>query len=148
MAVRATPQDATQKWVTNIGQSTQRIQAGVQAVTRSPGAAAAAQSQKWLSRIQASADKWRARVGAVSLQEWQQAMINVGIPRIAQGAQQKQHKMEAFMAEFLPYLQQGVSRIEAMPSTTLEDSINRASAMIRHNAQFRRGGGGRTVGGA
>lgn len=148
MAVRATPADATAKWVQNIGQATQRIQTGVQSVTRSPGAAAAAQRGKWLARIQQSADKWASRVGAVSLQEWQQAMISVGIPRIAQGAQAKQHKMENFMTEFLPYLAQGVARIDAMPSTTLEDSINRAAAMIRHNANFRRGGSGRMGGGA
>ena len=67
-------------------------------------------------------------------------MVNVGIPRIAQGAQAKQGKMQSFMTDFLPYLQQGVSRVEGMPSVTLEDNINRAVAMIRHNAQFKRSG--------
>jgi hypothetical protein len=35
-----------------------------------------------------------------------------------------------------------VSRVEGMPSVTLEDNINRAVAMIRHNAQFKRAGAG------
>lgn len=142
MPVRANAQQATQKWVTNIGQATERITSGVQAVTTAPGQAAAAAHQKWLTRVQESADKWRQRVGSVSLQDWQQSMISVGIPRIAQGAQAKQGKMEAFMNDFLPYLSQGVSRIESMPSVTLEDNINRAVAMIRHNAQFKRSGAG------
>lgn len=140
MPVRATAEQATAKWVQNIGQATERITSGVQAVQTAPGAKAAAAHQKWLTRVQESADKWRQRVGSVSLQDWQQAMVNVGIPRIAQGAQAKQGKMQAFMADFLPYLQQGVSRVEQMPSTSLEDNINRAVAMIRHNAQFKRSG--------
>jgi hypothetical protein len=142
MPVRANAQQATEKWVTNIGQATQRITSGVQAVQVAPGQAAAAAHQKWLTRVQESADKWRQRVGSVSLQDWQSAMINVGIPRVAQGAQAKQHKMESFMNDFLPYLTQGVQRVEGMPSVTLEDNINRAVAMIRHNSQFKRSGSG------
>lgn len=140
MPVRANAQQATQKWVTNIGQATERITAGVRAVQTAPGQAAAAAHQKWLTRVQESADKWRQRVGSVSLQDWQDSMVNVGIPRIAQGAQAKQGKMEGFMTEFLPFLTQGVQKIEAMPSVTLEDNINRAVQMIRHNAQFKRSG--------
>lgn len=140
MPVRATPEQATAKWVQNIGQATERITSGVQAVQTAPGQKAAAAHQKWLTRVQESADKWRQRVGSVSLQDWQNAMVNVGIPRIAQGAQAKQGKMQAFMADFLPYLQNGVSKVEQMPSVSLEDNINRAVAMIRHNAQFKRSG--------
>jgi hypothetical protein len=142
MPVRASSDQATQKWVTNIGQATERITSGVQAVQTAPGQKAAAAHQKWLTRVQESADKWRQRVGSVSLQDWQNAMVNVGIPRIAQGAQAKQGKMKAFMDDFLPYLQNGVSKVEAMPSVTLEDNINRAVAMIRHNSQFKRSGAG------
>lgn len=145
MPVRASSEQATQKWVTNIGQATERITSGVQAVQVAPGQAAAAAHQKWLTRVQEAADKWRQRVGSVSLQDWQQSMINVGIPRIAQGAQAKQGKMKAFMDDFLPYLSQGVQRVEGMPSVTLEDNINRAVAMIRHNSQFKRSGAGAGV---
>lgn len=144
MPVRATPADATAKWVTNLSGSTERIKAGVARVTVAPGQRAAAQSQKWLQRVTASQDKWRTRVGSVSLQSWQASMTDVGIPRVAQGAQAKQSKFQAFASEFFPYLQQGVQRIDAMPSTTLEDSINRAVAMIRHNAGFKRGSTMRT----
>lgn len=145
MPVRATPEQATAKWVQNIGQATERITSGVQAVQTAPGQKAAAAHQKWLTRVQESADKWRQRVGSVSLQDWQNAMVNVGIPRIAQGAQAKQGKMQAFMTDFLPYLQNGVSKVEQMPSVSLEDNINRAVAMIRHNAQFKRSGAGAGV---
>lgn len=144
MPVRATAADATAKWVTNLSGSTERVKAGVARVTTAPGQKAAAQSQKWLQRVTASQDKWRTRVASVSLQSWQQSMTDVGIPRIAQGAQAKQDKYTAFANEFFPFLAQGVQRIDAMPSTTLEDNINRAVAMIRHNATFRRGSSSRS----
>lgn len=142
MPVRSNPTDATKKWVQNLSSATAAVTSGVQQVTRSPGVAAAAQHQKWLQRTTAAADKWRARVGNVSLSQWQQAMINVGVPRIASGAQAKQDKFSTFMTAFLPHLQAGVSKVDAMPSTTLEDNINRAVAMIRHNAGFKYTGSG------
>jgi hypothetical protein len=141
MPVRANPQDATRDWVQRLGASTEKISRGIDQVTQAPGQLAAAQSQRWLARIQAAADKWKSRVASVTLQEWQTAMKEVGVPRIAQGAQAKQGKFLAFMNEFLPYLNQGVQQVDKMPKLTLEDSINRAVAMIRHNAAFKRGGG-------
>jgi len=111
---------------------------GAQGVTKAPGLAAAAAADKWLQRVTASKQKFAQNVGAVSLQSWQNSYINIGIPRVAQGAQAKQGKMQAFMDQFLPYLQRGVQTIDAMPSTTLEDGIARATAMIRYNSKFQR----------
>lgn len=133
---RLDPTSATAKWVNNLSNATSSITAGVNAVTQAPGAKAAASVQTWLARIQQSAQKWQKNVAAVSLQEWQQAMINVGIPRIAQGAQAKQSKYLAFAQKFYPYLQQGQAQVQAMPKVTLQDGINRAVAMIKHNAAF------------
>lgn len=140
MPVRATADQATQRWVQGIGNATQKIQDGVARVQQAPGQKAAAAADKWLSRVQQSQAKWKANVGRVSLADWQQSMTSVGIARIAQGAQAKQGKFTAFMTEFLPYLQRGVQQIDAMPSTTLQDGIQRAVAMINYNAQFKRRG--------
>lgn len=138
MPVRATADQATQRWVQGIGNATQKITQGVAAVQQAPGQRAAAQADKWLMKVQQSQAKWKANVGRVTLQDWQNRMTTVGIPRIAQGAQAKQDKFASFMNQFLPFLQQGVSQIDRMPSTTLDDGINRATAMIRYNAGFRR----------
>lgn len=142
MAVKSTPEQATQKWVQNIGAAGAAITAGVNAVTRAPGQSAAAQADKWLLKVQNAKDKWKTNVGAVSLPSWQQSMINVGIPRVASGAQAKQGKVTAFATQFFPYLNTGIAKVQAMPSTTLEDNINRATTMIRHNAAFKRTGTG------
>ena len=139
MPVRSNPQAATAKWVQNLSAAADRMTAGANAVTKAPGQAAAAAADKWLQRVTAAKAKFATNVAAVSLQQWQQAYINIGVPRVAQGAQAKQAKVQDFMTQFLPYLQRGVATIDQMPSTTLEDGIARATAMIRYNSKFRKG---------
>src|SRR5215831_16275243 len=86
MAVTNVPPDQlAQNWANNLGAATQRMQAGAQAVTTSPGQLAAAQQQVWLANVTASANVW-----AVSTQQWQQAYIQKGLPRVGQGAQAAQ----------------------------------------------------------
>lgn len=138
---RVTPEQAAAKWQSRLSGATQQITDGVNRVQRAPGAAAAANKAAWLARVTASADKWARNVSAVSLEDWKAKMTSVGIPRIAQGATANVGKVQNFQAAFLPYLDQGVARVKAMPNATLEDGIARATAMIRHNANFRRSGG-------
>lgn len=142
MPVRSNSAAATAKWLQNLSAANDRMQAGAMAVTKAPGLSAAAAADKWLAKVTAAKAKFAARVSSVSLQSWQQSYINVGIPRVAQGANAKQDKVTAFFDEFLPYLKTGLQTIDNMPSTTLEDGIARATAMIRYNAKFSRGNKG------
>lgn len=139
-AVRVSPQQATAKWLSRIQAATQEITQGVERVQTAPGQAAAAKFQKWVTGVQESAQKWRRNVARVSLQEWQDSMKQIGIPRVAQGAQAKQGKVERFQSEFFPYLEAGMRQVASMPDTTLEDRIAKATAMMRYNANFKRGG--------
>jgi len=116
--------------------ATARMTAGAQALSVAPGQLAAQASAKWLAKVTAAQQKFATNVAKVSLQEWQNAYVTTGIPRVSQGAQQKQGKVTAFMDQFLPYLNTGLQVIDKMPSTTLEDGIARATAMIRYNAKF------------
>lgn len=133
---RLSPDAAAAKWSTNLGQATSGIEAQVRAVTEAPGIAAARQKTLWLNRVTASADKWARRVSSVSLQDWQNAMITKGIPRIASGAQAAVPKMTSFFNDFLPYVDQGVAAIKNMPKGSVDAGIARAAAMIRHNAAY------------
>lgn len=135
------PAQVAQKWANNLGAATQHITAGVQAVQTAPGQAAAAKKALWLSRLQNSADKWARNVSRVSLEDWKAAMLNKGVQRISSGATAAVPKMTTFMTEFLPYVERGAQQVRAMPKGDLGASIARASAMIQHNAGFRRGGG-------
>ena len=125
-----TAQQISQKWLTNLQNAQTAMQQGVQAVTVAPGQKAAAASALWLQRIQQSQQKWATRVGAVTLSEWQQSMVNLGIPRAIQGAQEKQSRYTTFMQEYSSFLQSQVPTIQAMPKGTLAQGIARATAMI------------------
>lgn len=138
MPVRATSASATAKWLSGMQGASDRMKSGALAVTTAPGVKAAASADKWLAKVTQAKAKYAANVSAVSLQSWQNSYVNIGIPRVAQGAQQKQDKVTSFMDQFLPYLSTGLATIDKMPSTTLEDGIARATAMIRYNAKFTR----------
>jgi hypothetical protein len=121
----------------------QQITEGVNAVTVSPGVKAAAQANAWIAKLQASVEKWKRNVGAMTLADWQNAMINRGIPAISAGVQAKSGNYQAFAAKFYPYLQTGVTHVKTMPKGTLADGIARATYMITYNSKYT-GGNGRT----
>jgi|SRR5579862_380741 len=130
------PADVAAKWAQNLSNSTTSITAGVNAVQTAPGQLAAAKVATWISKLQQAQDKWVRNVSAVSLQDWKTAMLNKGIPRISSGAQAAQPKMQAFMQQWLPYVENIASTVRAMPNATLQDGIARAVAQIQGNAQF------------
>ena len=130
------PQDAAAKWQQNLSGSTDRIAKGVQAVTTAPGQAAARQKTAYTQGVASNADKWASNVAKVPLQDWQQAMIQKGAPRIASGAQAAQPKMEAFLGQFLPHVQGVVSGLPARGN--LDQNIARMTAAVRGFSQFRK----------
>lgn len=131
-----TPQEAAQAWAQRLAGSTERITRGVQGVTTAPGQAAARQKGVWAANVAAAQDKWASRVAAVPLADWQQAMVQKGVQRVASGAQAAQPKMEAFMGQLLPYIASGVSSLPARGN--LEANINRMTQWARHMAAFTR----------
>jgi len=113
---------------------------GVARVTKAPGADAAAKFDKWLSGIQANAEKWRRNVAAVPLDQWQSAMTNIGIPRVGEGASKKAGKYQAFAADFYPFLANAMARVNAMPDNTYEARKAKSAAMQDALHAYKRGG--------
>lgn len=130
------PNVVATKWKTNFSASGPSIEAGVRAVTESPGMAAARAKAKWLAKVTASADKWAKNVSAVSLQAWQNAMLTTGLQRLQTGATAGEPKMAQFLNQFLPYLDRNKAAIDAMPTTDLESAIQKMAAQARYNAAF------------
>lgn len=138
-----TPAAVAAKFAANLGSATTSITNGVNAVTTAPTAAAAASVSKWQQKMaQAStAQKFVSGLQGVSLQQWQSAMINKGVPRIASGAQAAIPKMTAFYNDFLPFVAGVQAKIKAMPNLTLTDAANRMVANMNAIAGYKKPSG-------
>ena len=130
--------DVAAKWARNLSSASTSMVAGVNAVTVNPAAAAAAAIPAYLAGVQAAVQsgKMARALGKVSLQQWQQAMIQKGIPRVASGAANAVPKMQAFMDKWLPYQQGLKSKLAATPRGDLATNIQRAVMAIQYNAAF------------
>lgn len=138
--MRGTPESIQEKWATRLSGATAEISAGIDRVTVAPGQKAAAKKDKWLQNVQASQDKWAARVGAVSLESWKNAAKTIGVQRISTGAQAKKAKFGSFIREFSSHLDALDSKLAGMPDTTFEQRMQRMIEAARHNHNFRRQG--------
>lgn len=116
------PQQIAQKWASSMAGAQQATTMGVQAVTVSPGQAAAAQKGAYLQGVQGSADKWAQNVAAVSTPSWQQSMITKGIPRMATGSQAAQPKVAAFQQQLQPFQQALKSSLPARQAAGNNDA--------------------------
>lgn len=134
------PVEVAARWAARLGASTEAIKSGVNAVTVSPGESAARQIPAYLAGVQAAVADGRVERGlrSFTLADWKQAVLEKGLSRITQGAQAAKPKMEAFMGKFLPHVEAGRRALESMPRGDIETNIQRAVAMMRHNASFRR----------
>jgi hypothetical protein len=129
-----TPEQIAQAWASRLGQSTQKITDGVNAVKVAPGLAASRQKAVWLAQVQANQDKWAKNTAAVTLPEWQQAMIEKGAPRIAQGATASVDKFAGFMGQLLPHIDRVKGSLPARGG--LEANITRMTTFVRGMAGF------------
>ena len=130
--------DVAQKWAANLGAAGPSIQKGVQSVQTSPTALAAKNPDGYLSGVQraVASGKWQARLNAVTLQSWQSAMINKGLPRIQAGAQLGKGNMQTFMQNFLPYVYSAQGQLASQPRGNLEQNISRMNTWVRAMAAY------------
>ena len=140
MPVKLTAQEFQEKHARRLKAAVEDIRAGVERVTEAPGLAAAAKVDKWHAAIssQDTKDKWKRRVAATTLDDWKDKMINKGVGRIAAGIDGAQDKVIDFAEKLITHQNTGLVTIEKMPDLTLEDSISRATAWIRHMSNFKR----------
>lgn len=128
---RLTPDQFAKKWAANLGASGESIKRGIEGVTESPGAKAAAASDRWAAGVQAAfmSGKFADRVGSVSTEAWKQAAIKKGLPRISGGATEAIPLVAQFGAQLLPVTDRSKSECAAMSQGKGEA----ARARMNHN---------------
>ena len=136
--IRGNAAQITEKWKTRTAGATQQVVDGVNRVTEAPTAKAARQKQAWINNTIAKQDKWERNTAAVTLEEWRQA-TTAGAQRIAAGVQAKAGKMEKFLNEFLPHLENVQRQVNQTPRGDLETNIARMVQNARLISQFKRG---------
>lgn len=136
------PATAATNWATGMANSGAKMTAGVNAVSEAPSVAAIAAIPRMVQGIQQAAADGRIATGLqrVTLQQWQQAMIQKGVARVSAGATAAKPKMQNFFTQFIPYLQQGVQQLP--PRGDINQNIQRAVSMMQHNAGFKYTPGG------
>jgi hypothetical protein len=134
------PADFTEKHARRLKGAIEDVRAGVNRITVAPTAQAANKQEKMLAELTRAVQsgKWAARLKAVTLEDWRSKMIDKGIPRIAPGIDAATAKVTAFATELIAYENTLLTRVEAMPDLTIEDSVARASTWIREMSKFTR----------
>lgn len=133
-----TAQQVTDKWARQLTGSTESIKAGINAVTEAPALAAVANRAGYLQGVNENVDKWARKLGAVTLDSWKRAALDIGIGRLTSGVAKGKTKMASFMEVWLPYEDGLKARLKQIPKGGIEASIARATEAIRYNKAFRR----------
>lgn len=135
------PTVALANWQAGMNGATTTITDGVNAVSVAPGQLAAAQANLWQQQVSSAATKtkWANRVGAVSLQNWKNDMIQKGVGRIAQGvsnAASPQGKATYFFSQLIPYIQAGNTTATLGPRGTYQQNVTRATNWMAYMHGF------------
>lgn len=122
-----------EKWARGMQGATQSMKDGIAGVTEAPGVKAAAAADKYAAGVAeaVSSGRYAANSRAVSLADWQQAMLNKGIPRVASGVTAAKPAVQRYLDIALPIAEQSKQQCAGMPSLTEEDAI----AKVRVNMQ-------------
>jgi len=133
------------KWKRRLDSAQTDITNGVNRVTTAPGQQAAAASQRMLQGVTdaVTSGVWGRRVASVSLQDWQNAMIKKGIPRMATGTAQAQATKASKIDTLLSAVDTAAAAARALPKGGIEQSKARANAFMQtmyDNAPKRKGG--------
>lgn len=137
---KLTPSQFREKHARRLKGAVEDMRIGVESVTESPTAKAAAKQDKMLAKLteRVQDGTWANRLKAVSLDDWKEKMLTKGIGRVSQGIDAAAAKVEDFAAQLLPAIDKAKQQISSMPDLTLEDNINRMVSYTREMAKFRK----------
>lgn len=135
---KMTAEEFQEKHARRLKAATADMEKGVRNVTVAPTLKAAQAMPKLRANLLKAIDsgKMERRLKAVSLQDWQNKMIEKGIGRVASGIDGAKDKVINFASQLLPAIDKAKDKIDRLPNVTLDDNINRMTTFIREMAKF------------
>lgn len=135
---KVTPAEFAEDWASGTTGATARYKRSVERVTESPTALAADKIDKMAANFAAAVANGKIERGlrAVSLSDWKGVTVTKGVANIPSGVAAAKAKVEKVAGALLAHIDAGVESVKAMSDVTIEDSIARSAAMIRHMATF------------
>ena len=124
---RVTAAEAAEKWGRRLKGATQDIERGVRRVSEAPGMAAAKQADLMKTNINKAIDsgRWAKNVASVTLEDWQDKIINKGIGRITAGVDQAAAKQEVMYEKLLRNVDESVAIVNRTPRGDINQNIQR-----------------------
>lgn len=134
----STPKEAYDLYAQTMKARLPKMERGIRRVTEAPGMRAAKQVGKMRANLLRSIDDgtWEDRVSSVSLQDWQTAMIEKGLPNVSRGVDNAEGKMVDFFGQLFDYQDQTASQLDNMPDTTPADAKARMNFNFDRMSQF------------
>ena len=139
--VRVNADQFVEKHARRTNAALEDMRRGIERVDEAPGAKAADQQDKMRQKLMEAIDsgKWARRTRSVTLQDWKDRALSVGVGRVSSGLEANKDKVRRFAEALIEHENELLTEIDTMPDLTLEDSINRASTWIRRMAEFEQG---------
>lgn len=134
---RRTAQQSADRWLRSMQGAGQNYTEGIQSVQTHPGVQAAKNVngyQNGVARAVANG-KWQRNVQRGSLQDWQNAAVQKGAARLAQGAQAALPKVVAAQEMVGQMVDRANAAIANMPRDTTAARIARSQVFLQHMAK-------------
>lgn len=126
------------KWKRNAGNAAEDLKIGVRAVTTAPTQKAAAAVDKYQRGVMEAVNsgKFVNALNAVTLQDWQNAMIDKGAQNYANGVAKISPRAQKAMADQQIAAGQISQEIQQMPNNTEADAEARMLAAVRKMREY------------
>lgn len=127
------------RFVAGVEGAAEKVTQGVQNTDKDPIQLAIAAAPYWQRQVSSAAalDKYKRNLGRRNKGDWQQGMINKGIPNMGVGARAAQAKMAVIGGPLMAFVQSARQSVRAMPKGKGAANEARMLAFSRRMAQFK-----------
>jgi len=138
MAKQLNATDIVDSWKRGVQGSGEKYKKGIMAVTVNPMEEAAKKQDKYLRGVTEAANngKWVRGLRGVSKTDWQTAATDYGATRLVDSANKGKGKLQKYLTEAIPAMQQLMTEIAAMPDATESDMEQRQLRWSRGMREF------------